>query len=715
MPFSHLYPIRRWLLGLACLCLAACAEHIPSPALKTQPMSTPSHTNALIHESSPYLLQHAHNPVDWQPWNEAALARAKAEDKMLLISIGYAACHWCHVMEHESFENEAVAEIMNEHFICIKVDREERPDVDDVYMTACQLTSRRGCGWPLNAIALPDGRPMWAGTYYPREQWVNILEQFAMMYSKDRPRLVQAAEHITKGISEDSVIKPPEEAVALDSDSLQQAIKGFEKQIDMQYGGRRGAPKFMMPASIDLLLHYYHLSGDADILAAARVTLDGMARGGLRDQLGGGFARYSVDEKWLVPHFEKMLYDNGQLLSLYSHAYQVTQEPLYAEVIKSTIDWANREMRSPAGGYFASLDADSEGEEGKFYVWRKAEIEAVLDERSALFCAVYDVTENGNWEHNNVLNQVMTYAEAADYAGTTESEVRELLAQCKAELLAKREERVRPGLDAKVLTSWNGLMISGLIDAYKALGTASYLADAERAMAFVVGEQMREDFRLQRNYKDGKSAINAFLDDYATIIQASIDLYEVTFDIQHLERARQMQAYVDQHFYDAEAGLYYYTSDIDPPLVSRRAEKMDNVIPSSNSMTARNLFRLGHYFYDEDYLERSKTLLQNVLPDAVDGRSASFYANWLRLYLLMLQPPYEVAIVGPQSLEVAHDMLRSYLPHTLLLGSTGDENLKLLEYKSVENATMIYVCQNKACRLPTEQVSEALDQIKPKL
>jgi uncharacterized protein YyaL (SSP411 family) len=667
------------------------------------------YTNALINESSPYLLQHAHNPVNWYPWGEEALQKAKEEEKMLLISVGYSACHWCHVMEHESFEDTTVARIMNENFVCIKVDREERPDVDDVYMTACQLASGRGCGWPLNAFALSDGRPVWAGTYFPKEQWMNIIDQFGTMQKEDQSRLLDAADKITKGIAAQGTIEVNTEKAEFSQEDIEEAIEEFLSTIDPVYGGRNGAPKFPLPNNYELLLKYYEFTGDNKALQAVNTTLTRMANGGIYDQLGGGFSRYSVDEQWLAPHFEKMLYDNGQLISLYSHAFQITKNPLYEKVIRESIDWANREMKSSKGAYFASLDADSEGEEGKFYVWQEDEVDAILSDsfENQIFKSYFDISNDGNWEHKNILFHKGDARELAFMYNITDERLNEIINKGRSLLFKEREKRERPGLDDKVLSSWNGLMITGLIDAYKALKEEAYLQNALDAAQFIVDVQLSKDYRLQRNYKDGTSAINAFLDDYAATIQAFISIYQVTLDKVWLDRAKGMQQYVDTHFTNEEHGMYNYTSDLDPPLITRKSELTDNVIPSSSSMTARNLFILGHYLYKDDYIDQARQMLNNMASAAIESKQVSYYSNWLQLYIDMIYPVYEIAIIGPEAVEKALEFQTAYLPNALVLGSTGEENLKLLEYKNQEGKTMIYVCQNKACKMPTEDLEKA--------
>ncbi|MFK7936527.1 MAG: thioredoxin domain-containing protein [Saprospiraceae bacterium] len=666
----------------------------------TQQYSDHQYTNELINESSPYLLQHAHNPVNWHPWNETTLAKAKAENKPLIISIGYAACHWCHVMEHESFEDTTVARIMNDYFIPIKVDREERPDVDDVYMTACQMVSEGGCGWPLNAIALPDGKPIWAGTYFPKDNWLKVLNYFAKSYTDENEKLQEYASNLTNGIQEQTQIIPTENPSEISTEELNILVENFLKNTDTKRGGKQGAPKFPLPNNWEFLLSYHHQTKDKNALDAVTTTLDEMAKGGIYDHLGGGFARYSTDEKWLVPHFEKMLYDNGQLVSLYAHAYQLTQSELYKNRIVETLKFIERELTDPTGGFYSSLDADSEGEEGKFYVWTQSEIDSLLtSEEAAIFNQHYQIEARGNWEHGkNIL-----------HIKTTETPTLPLLASAKNKLMQVRAKRVRPGLDDKVLTSWNALMLKGYADAFAALGDEKYRTAAIKNGNFIIKNMLQPDGRLNRNYKDGKSVINAFADDYALTADAFISLYQITFDKSWLDVASQLIDYALKHFYNENTGIFFYTSDLDAALIARKSELADNVISGSNSVFAHVLFDLGTLTYQDDYIEKSKRLLQNVQPQIVASRQPNFYANWLRLYLKLLQPPYEIAIVGDDAAEKRDDLLKSYLPHALLLGGKDEGNLELLKGKLQEGETMIYVCQNKVCKLPVQEVKRALE------
>ncbi|MCP3928736.1 MAG: thioredoxin domain-containing protein [Bacteroidetes bacterium] len=673
-----------------------------------------TYTNQLIHESSPYLLQHAHNPVNWYPWGEAALEKAKKENKLLIISIGYAACHWCHVMEHESFEDTTVAKIMNDYFVCIKVDREERPDVDDVYMTACHLASGNSCGWPLNAFALPDGRPVWAGTYFPKKNWIEVLEYFNKTHKEESGKLNTHAEKITQGIQQNGLVDMVRTEKEFEETSIHNIGRTFLNSIDLKRGGRKGAPKFPMPNNYQFLLEYYHFTKDEQALQAVTTTLNNMAWGGIYDHLGGGFARYSVDGEWIAPHFEKMLYDNGQLVSLYSQAHQLTKKPLYKEVVEKTLDFIERELTDKEGGFYSSLDADSEGEEGKFYVWTKEEISRALNNQAqeSVINAFYEIAQNGNWEHgNNILYRRKSFGEISQKLHISEEEVIHLLVQAKEKLFNKRTERIRPGLDDKILTSWNALMLKGYVDAYRAFQDAEYLSIALTNAAFIKKNMLQEGNRLNRNYKNGKSSINAFLDDYALTIQAFTALYEVTFDEKWLYLAKDLLEYSIEHFYDAASGMFYYTSDIDPPLVARKMETGDNVIPGSNSIMARNLFNFGLYFHNTEYTKMAEQMLKNVAKSIESTSQPSFYSNWCSLYLDFIRSPYEVAVVGEKHKRIASEMMINYLPDARFLGGKDEGTLPLLENKLQEGQTTIYVCQNKICKLPVTEVGKALEMM----
>lgn len=692
----------------ASILLASYSCHRVGDNDKQMSEQTPEYTNHLIHESSPYLLQHAHNPVDWYPWGDEALNKARDENKLILVSIGYAACHWCHVMEHESFEDTAVANYMNEHFVCIKVDREERPDIDQIYMSAIQLISGRG-GWPLNCIALPDGRPFYGGTYFPKDRWMGFLQQIVQYVDQNPEKASEQADSLTAGVRESDQVafnqNPDEHSLS----DLETAFEHWKPQLDFGKGGNKGAPKFPLPIGYEYLLQYYNLTDDAEALKAVTVTLDNMARGGIYDQIGGGFARYSTDPIWKVPHFEKMLYDNAQLVGLYAHAYQVTGDETYHRIVKETLRFIEREMTDSSGGFYSSLDADSEGEEGLFYVWDKSEIEAVLGDQAVLVNDYYHVREQGNWEGSNILLASDDPEEFAAKYDLSLAELEGIIDKADGELLEARSKRVRPGLDDKVLTSWNGMMLHAYVTAFRVFGDEEYLRVALKNANFLLENMVKDDGGLYRNYKEGKASINGFLDDYAFVISGFLELYQATFDEEWIYKADGLMDYAIQHFFDAESGLFYYTSDMDPALVARKMEISDNVIPSSNSEMGKNLYMLGQYFYKDDYLDKARQMLHNVKADAL--KNGPYYANWDILLSWMVRSPYEVAIVGADYKNILQEWNQHYLPKAFLSGGSSAGSLELLKDKYMTGATMIYVCQDKVCLKPVETVAEALSMM----
>ncbi|HZV71454.1 MAG TPA: thioredoxin domain-containing protein [Saprospiraceae bacterium] len=674
------------------------------------------YTNHLINETSPYLLQHAHNPVDWHAWNEEALQKARDENKLLLISIGYSSCHWCHVMEHESFEDTTVAAIMNANFVCIKVDREERPDIDDVYMAACQLSSNGSCGWPLNSFALPDGRPVWAGTYFPPEKWKEVLEYFRKTYVEEPEKLRDYAQRLVKGVNDHGLndIVPATESI-INQKEINDISKVFMSRMDPQMGGRRGSPKFPMPNNWQYLLHYAHRYNNKEASSIVTTTLDRMMMGGIYDQLEGGFARYSTDSLWLVPHFEKMLYDNGQLVSLYAQAYAWSGKPEYMEVVRQTLDFVDQNWSDPSGGFYSSYDADSEKEEGKYYVWTADELKKLIPDESDrnLFFAYYDIGPNGNWEHGkNILNRHRPAQEVARQNNVTPEEFFATIAKINRVLLEERKKRVTPGLDDKILASWNGLILQGYVDAYRASGEKKYLGRALKNATFIKTQMIKDDYRLDRNYKNGKSTINGFLDDYANVIQAFLSLYQTSFDITWLDLAKGMTGHVMSHFQSDSTALFYFTSDIDPPLIARRLEVSDNVIPSANSTMARNLFVLAEILDQPEYMEKSQKMFNQVWPVVKRDGQPSFYSNWCQLMLWFARGPMEVAIVGKDHQQVVSTIQRTYQPDAVFIGGSEEGNLPLLKGKLSDNQTLIYVCQNKVCKLPTDDVTKALELLR---
>ncbi|ADY51875.1 protein of unknown function DUF255 [Pseudopedobacter saltans DSM 12145] len=665
--------------------------------------------NRLAQESSPYLLQHAHNPVDWFPWGKEALEKARAENKLILVSVGYSACHWCHVMEHESFEDEEVAQIMNEHFVCIKVDREERPDIDQIYMNAVQLMTGRG-GWPLNCFCLPDQRPIYGGTYFQKEDWKNILHNLAGFYANKLQEAEEYAVRLMDGINQSERLSFVKEEKEYTQEHIENIVKPWKMHFDFSEGGQNRAPKFPMPDNWAFLMKVAHLMKDDAAFVITRLTLDKMAAGGIYDQLGGGFARYSVDHEWHIPHFEKMLYDNGQLMSLYADAYKYYKNERYKEVVYETYDWIKREMTSPEYGFYSALDADSEGVEGKFYTWDKQEIEKILDkEQAAIFNAYYAVTDEGNWEEEEI-NHLWIRKEKQHIAEAFHISIErldEIIQHSKTQLLEYRNKRIHPGLDDKILTSWNALMLKGLCDAYKAFADQQFLTLALDNAKFLLNNLCREDGMLYRNYKNGKATIEAFLDDYALLAQAFISLYEVTFDEAWIFKAKSLCDYVIKHFSDAQSGMFFYTSDASEALVARKYEIMDNVIPSSNSVMAWNLRKLSLLFDQEDYSHIYKGMLRTVEPQMASYGSA--YSNWASLLLDEVFGTYEIAITGGMSESLRKDFEKNYIPNKIILGGKSG-TLPLLEDKFI-NGTWIFVCENKTCQLPANNIQDAIKQI----
>ncbi|MDX2303324.1 MAG: thioredoxin domain-containing protein [Microscillaceae bacterium] len=668
------------------------------------------YTNALIHESSPYLLQHAHNPVNWYPWGETALHKAQTDKKLIIISVGYASCHWCHVMEKESFQDTAVANLMNTHFVSIKVDREERPDVDQIYMNACQLVNSNGCGWPLNIVALPDGRPVYAGTYLPQKQWVEVLQKLQNLYEKDPKKMSEFAENLTRGVQEMDLLPDSRANTEFGKNKLDTIFKNWKPQLDTEKGGRQGQNKFPSPSNYEYLLVHYYLSKDPEALKAVTLTLDNMAAGGIYDHIGGGFARYATDPDWVVPHFEKMLYDNAQLVSLYAKAYQLSQNPLYKEIVYQTLAFVERELSNPEGGFYSSYDADSEGEEGKFYVWSKAEIDQALGADAALFEEYYNISEEGNWEEGkNIIFRNTDHQDILERFSVTEETLAKKLEAARQKLYQIRNKRVKPPLDDKILTSWNALMLKAYADAYRVFGEEKFLKKAVANANFILSKLTDGD-RLNRNYKGGKASINAFLDDYANLIDALIALYQATFDEQWLKKAQKITEYTLKHFDDPKTGMFFYTSDLDPKLITRRIDVPDNVIPSGNSVMAINLYRLGHYFYKETYIEKSRKMLSAVSKNV--QQYGYFYSHWAILMSFFVSEPYEVAIVGDDFAAKRRALDKKYLPNILLMGGKTEGTLPLLENKLREGRTTIYVCKNKVCKLPVTEVEKAWDLIR---
>jgi len=671
-------------------------------------------TNDLIHESSPYLLQHAHNPVNWKPWNDKSLDQAQKENKLLLISVGYSACHWCHVMEHESFEDEAVADLMNTNYICIKVDREERPDVDQVYMNAVQVMTGMG-GWPMNVVALPDGRPVWGGTYFRKEQWMEALKQIAHLYNSQPEKLLEYANKLEQGLKQIQIIEPIENSDDLQKEFFLPIIEKWKASFDLKHGGYQRSPKFMMPNNYEFLLRYAFQNSDKELMHHCLLTLDKISWGGVFDPIEGGFSRYSVDEKWHVPHFEKMLYDNAQLVQLYSKAYKITKNEWYKEVVEITLKFIAEEMTDASGAFYSALDADSEDEngrkeEGVYYVWTKENLKAILGDEYDLFSTYYNINTYGKWEVDNyVFIRTKSQDSLAKDLNIPKEELQERIAKGTSKLKKAKSDRKKPGLDDKSLTSWNALMMSGYTEAYKAFGNKKYLEAAEKNANFILNNQLQKNGRLFHNYKKGNSTINGYLEDYAFSISAFLDLYESTFKSKYLELAGDLIEIAEEDFQDSASGLYFFSSIKDRKLVTKTIEISDNVIPASNSEMAKNLFRFGKLTGDVKYVRKAEKMLQTIL-DKIPEYPQS-YSNWLDLMLNFTNPFYEIAITGENYKNIAATFQNHYLPNTVLTATDSKSSMSLLKDRLVNGKNLIYVCEEGSCQLPISSEKDALQHI----
>jgi len=669
--------------------------------------------NDLVNETSPYLLQHAYNPVNWKAWNENSLEEAKEQNKLIVISIGYASCHWCHVMEEESFENDSIARIMNDNFINIKVDREERPDVDKVYMNAVQLMTGKG-GWPLNCITLPDGRPVFGGTYFTKNQWFKILKDVSKLYKENPQKVEEYAQRVTEGIQTSELITLNKEEAVFKNEEIIAGINLSREQLDTINGGFKGAPKFPMPNTLDYLLRYQYHFNEPELFKYIKKSLTKMAYGGIYDQIGGGFSRYSVDNRWHIPHFEKMLYDNAQLVSVYSKAYLQDKNELYKNIVKETLAFVNDELNANNGAFYSSLDADSKNEnneleEGVFYTWTKQELKALIKDYK-LFANYYNVNTTGFWENDlYVLIRDQSVTEFAKKNKLTKDELKQKIADWKSTLTLARNKRNKPNLDDKILTSWNALMLQGYIDAFRAFDDNEYLDKAVKIAEFLVKNQLRGDGGLNRNFKNGKSTINGYAEDYATVIQAFISLHEVTLNEKWLLLSKKIMEYTITHFFDSTSGMFFYTSNEDPNLIARKTEVIDGVISSSNSIIGNNLFKLGHYFSDKKMTKITEQMLNNLKIEIT--KNPLGYSNWMHLMTNLTQPFYEVAVVGENANSVTKELFKKYLPNILISASDKESELPLLEYKYIEGETLIYVCVNGACKLPLADISKAIKSI----
>ncbi|MCK9168246.1 MAG: thioredoxin domain-containing protein [Bacteroidales bacterium] len=663
--------------------------------------------NKLNQAGSPYLRQHAANPVHWQEWSKSTLQLAKEEDKPLIISIGYASCHWCHVMAHETFSNPQVAAFMNEHFVCIKIDREERPDIDQIYMEAAQMLNGSG-GWPLHAFALPDGRPFHAGTYYPTHTWMEVLTQISTYYSDRRSEVINQAEMITKGINKPVLPAfPVGEEKHPDETLFNAYIRTLKTFTDELHGGLKGAPKFPMPGVWQALLLHYYFTHDVSSLTAVATTLKSMATGGIYDHAGGGFARYAVDEEWKIPHFEKMLYDNGQLASLYAHAFQSTGNEDYKRVIEQTLRFIEREMMQPDGGFYSSINADSEGEEGRFYVWSKKELETLLTpEQQTLLFTYSNITTKGNWENGK---NILWFPPLRGHHFSGHEEISDqqqsLLADALKKLFEVRSQRIRPSTDKKIITSWNAIMLHGFIDAFRATGNTHFREIALKNALFIKKRCLRNDDSPWHSFIEDSIPIEGFLEDYAFTASAFIAMYEITFEKYWLETARKIIDIAITSFYDKTTGLFYYTRDDNTLPVERKHEITDHVIPSSNAELGIALLKAGILLGNKTYITLSEKMA--IRAKELLHKSSYFFANWSRLYAFHAYSLKEVAIMGEKALIKSSTMQQKYFPDYLYSGGVY-ENLPVLKNRYKRGKTTFYICRNKTCDLPVETAEEAM-------
>jgi uncharacterized protein len=678
--------------------------------------------NNLIFESSPYLLQHAHNPVQWQAWNDASLQQAQREDKPILISIGYSACHWCHVMERESFEDEKVAAFMNEHFVCIKVDREERPDLDHIYMEAVQILTGQG-GWPLNMFLTPNGKPFYGGTYFPtmpahgRPSWGQVLHGVVNSFKTNRAAINEQAQKLTEHIGKSATAYLTQDAVAVqqhEQPDFQTAIEkhviNCQKYFDTQYGGFGSAPKFPHFHNLLFLLQYSFYTKNEIASAHVFFTLDKMLQGGIYDQIGGGLARYSTDAYWLAPHFEKMLYDNALLIELLAETYAVTKNENYFDALLQTFGFIEREMLSPEGGFYAALDADSEGEEGKFYVWTKNEIENILKDEAEWFCEYFDVSENGNWEHTNILNRKISAADFAKKRNMDVGLLKQKLKSCSDELLTERNKRIRPGLDDKIILGWNAMMTIALAKAFQSTQHMPFKTAAGRNMDFLIEKfisEQNENIKLFHTYKNNQAAQPAFLDDAALLVQALIEIYQITFQKKYLLTAKKVTGYIINEFYDESSGTFYYTSSQQKDIILRKTELPDSVTPSGNSVMAHNLAKLAVVFDDNNYRTISDNMLLKIKTSA--EKYPLSFGNWAILLLQQIFPLKEIAIVGNDFSQFSVEIMQHYIPAKILMASVkSDNDFALLANKPEDDDTRIYLCENNICYAAVKSVDEFL-------
>ena len=672
--------------------------------------------NNLINETSPYLLQHANNPVDWYAWNDEALQKAKDENKPIFLSIGYSSCHWCHVMAHESFENDDVAKFMNENFVNIKVDREERPDIDDIYQKVCQIATGQG-GWPLSIFLTPDQKPFYVGTYFPvldsygRPGFGSICRQLSQAWKEKPSDVEKSADNFLDALQKTEKVSTPSK---LERALLDEAAMNLFQLGDATYGGFGSAPKFPNAANVSFLFRYAKLSGLNKFNEFALKTLNKMAKGGIFDQIGGGFHRYSTDTKWLVPHFEKMLYDNALIPVNYAEAYQITKDPFYLDVLKLTLDFVIREMTSPEGGFYSAYDADSEGVEGKFYVWKKSEIKEILGNDADLFCLFYDVTDGGNWEGNNILCNNLNISTVAFNFGITEDQVRTKLKECSQKLLEVRSKRIPPGLDDKVLVSWNALMITAFAKGYRVTMEQKYLDAAKNCIDFIE-KNLFQDEKLLRTYKNGTAKIDGYLEDYSYFVNALLDVFEIDPEPKYLKLALKLGEHLVEHFWDAENNSFFMTSDNHEKLIIRPKSNYDLSLPSGNSVSALVMLRLFHLSQNNKFLEISTKIMENQAQMAAENPFGFGYL--LNSITIFLEKPLEITIINPENSELCKTLQSEYIPNSFLVTIQNNEQLSgLSEFpffagKNFEEKTSVFVCKDFTCSLPLHTIDEVKENL----
>ncbi len=628
------------------------------------------------------------------------------DDKLVIISIGYSSCHWCHVMEEETFEDEKVAEIMNKDFISVKVDREERPDVDQVYMTAVQLMSGNG-GWPLNVIVLPNGKPIYGGTYHTNAQWSQVLKKINKLYKDDPKKANEYADMVANGIQDVNLIKPSDAIEGLSTVVLNKAITQWKPNWDLKWGGNTGAQKFMLPGNLDFLMDYGVLADDDDTRSHVKNTLDQMAKGGIYDHVAGGFYRYSTDSQWNIPHFEKMLYDNAQLISLYSKAYTLFKDPMYKQIALETIAFLQKEMKNSDGGYFAAIDADSDGEEGKYYVWKSKELKGLIGNNHDLFEDYYNTVSSKKMEGGKIVLRKSEDDEIfAKEHQITLSKLEELKEDWRANLLEARKDRVKPRIDDKIIVSWNALLINGYVDAYKAFGDEKLLNEAE-SIYNAIKESAYSDNQLVHSYKKGSKRSEGFLEDYAFFANASLNLYSASLDAKYLEFAQQLVKSTEKKFKDGTTNFYKFNSS--NSLIAKIIKNDDGVIPSPNAVMCHNLIQLGHIEYNKDYMNSAESMLKSMQP--LLQESIRSYTQWGSSFLNKVYPFYEIAVVGTNAEKLTSNLHKKHLPNTMIVGSKKDSGLPLFEGRYVDEGTFIYVCRDNTCKLPVDTVEGALDQL----